>query len=147
MKTILQNKIWLHYVIGVTTTTILFLLRDTNVRTVGLAGRYGLSSITLFLAIAVSFALTLHLALHRKRFRWVYPVLITIYAHFILPITAFLAHYRNIHGDAEFYFMYYLVLGFIYVFLPFLFVMLLAMILGIIWQRKRRKAQEQQVAS
>lgn len=130
---------WLYYAITVVIITILFILRETDIMVVGVAGYYGLCPATRFFAIALAFALALNMGLNHLRFRWLYPFFFSFFAHLILPMVAFITCYRHVHCSGDYYFMYYLVLGFIFVFPFYLLVPLIGTGVGVSIRKKRIK--------
>jgi len=138
MKHFLLKRAWHYYAITFILVTVLFLFRNTNRLIVGLAGRYGFLHLTLILVIGISFVTALHMGyknIHSKR---LYPVLVALFAYLVLPIIGFATYDRA----NAYYFIYYLALGFFYIFLPHIVLTFFGLGLGVLI-RKRRMEKEQ----
>jgi len=142
MKQVFQPRAWHYYAITFVLITVLFLLRDTAPRSVGLAGRYGLSPVTLVLAILISFVVALYIGLKNVRLKCLYPLFTALFAYLLLPLIAFFACYRHVHGSSDYYFAYYVGLGFIYIFLPYILVTFFGLGLGVLIRKIQVKKGE-----
>ena len=132
------KKVWHYYAITFALIAVLFMLRNTDPRVVGVAGLYGLNSTTLILVIAISSVAALDMGLKNIRLKWLYPVFVSLFAYLILPLVVFLTYCQ---ADSPYYFMYYLVLGFFYIFLIQVTVTLLSLLLGVLIRKKSLFAQ------
>ena len=130
------KKAWHYYAVTFVLITILFMSRNTDPRVVGVAGLYGFNSATLFLVVVVSSFAALDMGLKNVRLKWLYPVSVSLFSYLILPVVTFLTYYQ---ADSFFYFMYYLALGFFYVFLLQIVVTSLGLLLGVLIGKKCAK--------
>ena len=141
MKKFFIKTAWHHYAITIIIITVLFVLRETDIRTVGIAGFYGLCTVTLVLAIVVSFAIALNMGLKNIYLNWLYPIFSALFAYLILPLMAFITCYRHVHPESFYYFGHYLAFGFTFIFLVFLIVTLIGMGIGVLIRKKRIKKE------
>jgi len=139
MKRFFVGRAWRYYAITFILITVLFLFRNTNELLVGVAGRYGFSdSIILPLVIGISFVTAFHMGYKNIRLKCLYPVLVVLLAYLVLPIIGFVTYERA----SAYYFMYYLVLGFFFIFLPHIFLTFLGLGLGVFIRRRCMKKEQ-----
>ena len=119
--------------------TFLFIIRDTDPRSVGVAGLYGFNSDTLFWVVVLSSVAALVMGLKNVRFKWLYPVSVSLFAYLVLPIITFFIYYQ---ADSPFYFYYYLFLGFFYIFLVQIIATSLSLLLGVLIRKIRKKNEQ-----
>ena len=132
------KKAWHYYVFTLAFITFLFMIRNTDPRVVGVAGLYGLNSATLILTVALSSITAFVMGMKNIRSKWLYPVLVSLYAYLVLPLVVFLTYFQ---ADSPFYFMYYVALGFFYVFLVQVTVTLIGLLLGVMIRKKRTRKE------
>jgi len=131
MKNLIKTA-WVYYIASFIIITILYLLRNTDQRVVGVAGHYGFFDIsTRILVIVISFFTALHMGYKNIYSKILFPVIVALFAYLILPIIGFIAYDR---ADS-YYLMYYLILGFIFIFFPHITVALLGLGLGVLLRK------------
>jgi len=67
-----------------------------------------------------------------------YPVLVALFAYLVLPIIGFATYDRA----SSYYFMYYLVLGFFYIFLPYISMTFFGLGIGVLIRKRRMKKEQ-----
>jgi hypothetical protein len=138
MKHLFVRRARHYYAITFILITVLFLFRNTNLLIVGLAGRYGFSGATLVLVIGISFVMALDMGYKNIYSKCLYPVFVALFAYLVLPIIEFATYDRA----SSYYFMYYLVLGFFYIFLLHIFVTFFGLGIGVLIRKRRMKKEQ-----
>jgi hypothetical protein len=139
MKVFFTKIAWQYYAITLIVVVVLFILRETDLRIVGVAGIYGLCPVTLRVAIVVTFVIALILGFKNFHLKWMYPFFSSLFTYLILPLVAFVSCYRTGNPSDYYYLMYYLGFGFVFIFLIQLFFTLIGMKIGDAIGKRRKK--------
>ena len=134
MKTPFVKKAWHYYAATFVIIAVFFLLRNTDDLVVGAAGIHGLNQVPFIIVAVITFSLALDMGFENIRLKWLYPFFVAIYAHVVLPLATFMARYPRNPFD-EHFFMFYLVIGFFFVFLGYLTVTFLGVGIGVLIRR------------
>ena len=111
MKHFFQTKAWVYYAFTFFMIAVLFLLRNTDQRVVGVAGHFGFTDIGMRIAvIGISFIVASYMGYKNIYSKILFPILVTLFAYLVLPVIQFIAYE---HAEL-YYLMYYLILGFIF---------------------------------
>jgi len=139
MKCFLDNKAWRYYADTFMLITVLFLFRNTDQRVVGAAGHFGFAdNITRILVFVISFIMSFLMGYKKVYSKYLFAVLVALFAYLILPIVGFATSYRA----SEHYFLFYLVLGFINIFLPHIILNFSGLGLGVFIRKKHIKKEQ-----
>jgi len=142
MKRFIDSKAWQYYIITLILIIILFLLRNTEQRVVGVAGHFGFSDpITRLLVFGISLIMSFRMGYNIIYSRRLFAVFIALFAYLILPLIAFAIYDRA----SLYYLMYYIVLGFINIFLPHIILNFIGLGLGSLFRKKHIRKQNERV--
>ena len=132
------KKPWHYYAITSLLVTIFFVTRETDVRVVGHAGRYGLGLVAVVIITVITFGLSVDMGFENIRNKWLYPIFVVLLAHVILPSIAYATY-----DDAWAYmFLRYMFIIFLFYYSFNLLANYLGIAIGVLIRRRLAKKEQ-----